>query len=67
MMDGTILKIGLANRQLLAVFCLSRLAENDRGCVKTFSSTFDSQDDAENRVPTQIFGLLINQTLADFT
>jgi hypothetical protein len=37
------------------------------GCVKTFLIRFDSQDWSENRVPTQIFGLLINQTLADFT
>jgi hypothetical protein len=37
------------------------------GCVKTFQSEFDSQNRNENRVPTQILGLLTNQTLADFT
>ena len=33
------------------------------GCVKTFWSRFYSQDWNENRAPTQISGLLINQTL----
>jgi hypothetical protein len=42
-------------------------ARNDPGCVKTFWSRFYSQVWDENRVPTQFSGLLINQTLADFT
>ena len=51
----------------LAVFCLSRRTAIDPGCVKTFWSRFYSQDWNENRAPTQISGLLMNQTLADFT
>lgn len=37
------------------------------GCVKTFWSRFYSQEWNENGAPTRISGLLINQTLADFT
>ncbi|WP_448093667.1 hypothetical protein [Pseudomonas lini] len=44
-----------------------QVAALDPGCVKTFWSRFYSQDWNENRAPTQISGLPMNQTLADFT
>lgn len=61
-------KVGL--KQARTNSCLnefSRQAAFGSGCVKTFWSWFDSQDWNENRAPTQISGLLSNQTLADFT
>ena len=47
--------------------CQRRQSAMSPGRVKTFLIRFESQDWSENRVPTQIFGLMINQMLADFT
>jgi hypothetical protein len=48
------------------IAAVDRMSALGPACVKRSQRGFDGQNWNENRVPTQIFGLLISQTLPGF-